>query len=220
MTPGCQQFVSYRARVAPEKPERLTACALSLRRINERQLMNTETEEWRPVVGFEGIYEVSKLGMVRRVAPTRGSRAGFIRKTVIDGKGYPAMLLRKPRHKSKWMRVHRMLALAFIPNPDNKPQVNHKDGNRRNNALSNLEWVTNRENCIHAATVTLSHCGSRNTSSKINEASVLEIFRLRSIGLTQESIGTKVGLHRRTVSGILQRRWWRHAVPDISIYGI
>lgn len=98
-------------------------------------------EEWREVP-CNSNYEVSNTGRVRRI----GSKSDRIPN---DSKGYLAVGL-YANGKGSTKRIHRLVAEAFIPNPDNKPEINHKDGNRYNNSSSNLEWVTKRENCRHA----------------------------------------------------------------------
>ena len=87
-------------------------------------------------------YLVSNTGRVRR----RGSKVDH---SVRDLKGFLATDLYKDNSRST-KRVHRLVAEAFIPNPDGKPEVNHIDGNKHNNRVSNLEWVTSKENCRHA----------------------------------------------------------------------
>lgn len=100
-------------------------------------------EEWRPIEGTDGQYEVSNTGKVRNA-----KRKNEL-KLQQDNKGYCRVRLTVNRIKKSY-RVHREVAKAFISNPENKPQVNHIDGNKENNAASNLEWVTNIENASHA----------------------------------------------------------------------
>lgn len=112
-------------------------------------------EEWKDVVGFEGLYQISNLGNVKtmsRPAPTthRG-HVGYrmIRERLMHpahgSKSYPCVRLRK-NGKTITKTVHRMVAEAFIPNPNNLPEVNHKDENKYNNCVDNLEWCTHKQN--------------------------------------------------------------------------
>lgn len=103
------------------------------------------TEEiWKDIPGYENRYQVSNLGRIKAC----WSRAAIIRKQSIV-KGYKCVIL-FTAGRAKNLRVHRLVAQAFIPNPDNKPEVNHIDGDKLNNLASNLEWSTRSENMKHA----------------------------------------------------------------------
>lgn len=113
-------------------------------------------EMWKDIEGYEGFYQVSNLGNVRsldRYVKNRMSnkniKRGKILKSCINKHGYLAVHLIKET-KGQTKTVHRLVANAFIPNPENKPEVNHIDGNKQNNILENLEWVTSSENTLHA----------------------------------------------------------------------
>lgn len=102
---------------------------------------DTGKESWKIIDDFPE-YEVSSLGNIRRVGVSTNMKfyvqKGYYKVELYrDGKGYK-------------QRVHRLVAKAFVPNPENKPQVNHIDFNRKNNSVGNLEWVTNLENATHA----------------------------------------------------------------------
>jgi len=101
-------------------------------------------EQWKEVRDTFGLLEVSNEGRVRS-----NMRDGRILKATPDKKGYLRLHVTIKRERRSY-KVHRLVAEAFIPNPENKPQVNHIDGNKANNAASNLEWVTNIENSYHA----------------------------------------------------------------------
>lgn len=103
-------------------------------------------EIWEDLKGFDYHYQVSNLGRITRLTKTKGLR--FLNGQ-LNHNGYLRVELIK-NHKPHFLRVHRLVAQAFIPNPMNKPQINHKDGNKTNNCVDNLEWVTNQENCEHA----------------------------------------------------------------------
>lgn len=123
-------------------------------------------ESWKPVVGYEDIYEISDKGrlkslvkgypMLRKCSP---------HKTL----GYPYTSL-SDEGKTKMAYIHRLVAEAFIPNPQNKEEVNHKDGNKANNDISNLEWVTHQENMNHAIHVLKNHAtvtGQKRVAAKL-----------------------------------------------------
>lgn len=101
-------------------------------------------EIWKQVENFEN-YEVSNFGRVRKNYKNR--KVKYL-KPMQTAKGYLVVELWK-KSKRKRVKVHRLVAQAFIPNPDDLPQVNHKDMNKKNNNIENLEWITNRDNCIH-----------------------------------------------------------------------
>lgn len=109
-------------------------------------------EIWKPIVGFEGLYEVSNKGRVRSVTKTIvysdgkvKTHYGKVLRKRFDSKGYPQVLL---CHKGKYVsrKVHRLVATAFIPNPTMLPFVNHKDETKDNNCVDNLEWCTAKYN--------------------------------------------------------------------------
>ena len=105
-------------------------------------------ELWKPISGLEDNYEVSNLGRVRRIKSGCGTQAGRILHFLNHSNGY--VIAPMSLNSKKYRRyVHRLVAEAFIPNPDNKPEVNHIDGNKRNNCVDNLEWVTRSENNTH-----------------------------------------------------------------------
>ena len=102
--------------------------------------------KWRPVKNYEGLYEINQYGNVRSLCKRHYHK---IMKDRIDRGGYVSVKVSKGDRCST-QYVHRLLAFAFIENPDNKRMVNHIDGNKLNNDLKNLEWCTASENMVHA----------------------------------------------------------------------
>lgn len=106
-------------------------------------------EEWRPITGYEGLYEVSNFGRVRslnrqfiRSDGRLHNEPGRILRGCITTRGYLCVNLCDNNHKVTTHKVHRLVAYMFIPNPNNYPHVNHKDEDKLNNNYENLEWCT------------------------------------------------------------------------------
>lgn len=106
-------------------------------------------EIWKVITGYEGLYDVSNYGRVRSYRRTKGHLFKIL-KHGVNKTGYCFVILRKNKH-SEYIFIHRLVAIAFIDNPQNKPFVNHKDFNTKNNLYNNLEWVTSHENSLYSA---------------------------------------------------------------------
>lgn len=117
------------------------------------------SEEWRDITGYEGIYQVSSMGKVKRLTHIRIDRNGVkyslkerMLRSFLNSKGYCMVALSK-NGVNTHCSLHRIVAKAFIPNPENKEQVNHKNGDKTDNRAENLEWMTNFENIRHSIEV-------------------------------------------------------------------
>ena len=111
-------------------------------------------EEWKDIVNFEGLYQISNLGRVKALHYHRGNNRDSVKclSPRFPKDRYPYVGLCKDNHV-KHCYIHRLVAEHFIPKIDGKPQVNHKDGVKSNNCVDNLEWVSARENTLHARRV-------------------------------------------------------------------
>ena len=114
-----------------------------------------EQEQWKPIQEFNGEYEVSNLGRVRSMKRYQGM-VGRIMPQTIQRKGYYAVTFWM-NNKAYCRKVHRLVIEAFTPNPDSLPCINHIDGNKLNNHVSNLEWCTYQANMQHAVRTGLTH---------------------------------------------------------------
>jgi len=171
-------------------------------------------EIWKPVVGCPA-YHVSNLGRVKRVVPDRGATPGRILVPVASGKygQYRKVALGR---KGPRRNIHRLVAKAFLgPPPSPKHEVNHKNGDTADNRACNLEWVTRRENNLHAyrelgreAVVPI---GEKQWNHKLSAQDVIEIRRLWDTGqYTQREIGEQFDVLQSTVSGIVLGKSWKH----------
>lgn len=168
-------------------------------------MKHEKLEEWRAVVGYEGLYEVSNLGRVRSIdrivgvnSPNKNMRCkGRLLKQQCF-LGY--LCVRMMRHrKGNYKGVHRIVAQAFIPNPENKPQVNHIDFNKENNRVTNLEWCTQFENNRH----TVNH-GRKYTILRKED-----VLFIRSSPLKQKELAEMFKVHWRTIQEVQYKNLWK-----------
>ncbi len=108
-----------------------------------------DKEIWKDIDGYESVYQISNLGRVRSLRDCNQKPREKILSPYKSHNGYLQINLVR-REKKSTFKLHRLVAQAFIPNPENKPEVNHIDGNKSNNHISNLEWCTHSENMQHA----------------------------------------------------------------------
>jgi hypothetical protein len=162
-------------------------------------------EYWKPVVGYEGYYEVSDIGYVRRKQTKK------ILKPRISN-GYNMVDLRVNCDR-RYHRVHRLVAYAFIGDPPTiKHEVRHFDGNKQNNCRSNLSWGTRKENEEDKIRHRRTNRGQRNGRSKLTLEQVSEIRRLLLQGnLLQRQIADIFGVTRMTISDIKGKRSWAYS---------
>jgi hypothetical protein len=165
-------------------------------------------EIWKDVKGFEGLYQVSNIGNVKR----------FIGKIIpkerlmgsnLDKNGYSIRTLSK-YGKCKQIKEHRLVAIAFIDNPNNKATINHINGIKTDNRVENLEWNTNIENHQHAIDTGLKdQKGIKHHNCKLTEKQVLEI---REIGFSQTrmSLSKRYGVARSSILRIIKGTGWTH----------
>lgn len=181
--------------------------------------MGRKKEIWKPIKGWEKKYEVSNTGKVRNI------ETGLILSPLLAGCQYYYFMFYDPKKKTKNKRVkvylHRTLAQNFIPNPYFYNEVNHKDGNKLNCSLDNLEWVSKSENSKHAVATGLHrpwfmdnpNRGEDNIAAKLSWEKVREIrSRKPEEGETKrvfcKRIGDEFGVHWFTVQQVLDNKSW------------
>lgn len=163
----------------------------------------------RTVFGFDREYVVSGCG---RVFSLQRKGAWLSRELVpqINHNGYEKVTLTK-EGKRKYAFVHRIVAENFIENDLDKKTVNHKDGNKRNNTVENLEWATHSENRQHAIDNNLGKIAKGSDMSKVlKEEDVLEIVSLRKKGMKYKDIAMLFNRPKSTIQSILNGRRWNH----------
>jgi hypothetical protein len=196
---------------------------------NFSTVSSLEGEVWVDIFGYEGYYQVSNFGRVksleRKIERWCDNRMNLItKKSVIkkihcDSKGYPTVQLTKD--KLVTFRVHRLVAEHFLPKPSDdlveackrhgKVFVNHKDGDKLNATVGNLEWCNQTYNCYHAVTeqTRLKLAGENCYHVKLTEKVVLEIVaEYNNGGVTQQTLADKYGVKQITISNILTGYSW------------
>ena len=172
-------------------------------------VVSLPNEIWRDVVGYEGLYQVSNLGRVKSFY--RGKV--HLLKYQLDSQGYVIVTLCKDG-KGRGCKVHILVAQAFISNPENKPFVNHIDGNKSNPHVSNLEWVTPSENMKHAFRIGLkkSAAGVKHGKSKFTEEQVRYIrehYKKGSHHYGLKALAKKFNVAIATISRIVKHRHYK-----------
>ena len=169
--------------------------------------------EWHDVKGYEGIYQITINGDVRRLPQIimnsnrrqklhAKSIPGFNIKHCIAGRGYKVVYF-MVGGKKHMQYIHRLLAEIFIPNPENLSQVNHKDGIKFNNNINNLEWCSNDFNMAHAARIGL-------MKRKLTTPQVIEIKQRIATGETHRSISIDYGVTPEMISSIKCKKAWAY----------
>lgn len=177
------------------------------------------TEEvWKFVDGYDGRYSVSNHGRVRSHDMMMGNRhqsktirKGRILKPSLDGKKYLNVKLCL-NGKQTSVKVHRLVAMCFVPNVGGKPQVNHIDGVKQNNHASNLEWCTNTENIVHAYQNGLiaTNNGERHHNARITEDGAQDIIKRMNNGESLSSISRLYSVSVTSIWNMKVGKTWSH----------
>lgn len=189
-------------------------------------LISRSEEKWKDIQGYEGLYQVSNFGRVKSLERYKKNNLGsksLISKTIlkqsISNKGYCRIHLCKDAHK-KAFSVHRLVADAFVPNPNNLTYVNHKDENKKNNRADNLEWCDCKYNInygTHNKRISLTKGCAVQAFDK-NGQLVMEFHSMceaeRQTGISQQNISNCISGKRKTAGGYV----WKKAI-DVARKG-
>jgi len=172
-------------------------------------------EEWRDIEGLEGFYQVSSAGRVRSFNKAKGK----------DVKGKPRILYTKANNsgyllvwtclygRKKALTIHRLVAKAFVSNPEGKEFVNHKNGVKTDNRVDNLEWCTRRENMAHAHAKGLApRYGVKNSQAKLTPHAVKRMRLMREISpsMSYKNIGALFGVGEGAARDAILKIKWSH----------
>ena len=172
--------------------------------------MNNLTEIWKDIKSWEGLYQVSNFGRVKSLRyerilkpnkPRRGNnRTGYCHVILCD------------RNRRVSAKVNKLVAEAFVPNPNNLPTVRYIDGNKMNNNASNLIWSTHKDNTAHAIELgNVNHNGENSALSRYTENTIQSIRReFDKGGVTKKALSDKYGMSYTNVLRIINRDIWNH----------
>lgn len=173
----------------------------------------------RPIKGYEKLYEVDENGHIFMLPTTWVSGMNKKIKHTKDAKklnihlvrGYLQAKLSKDG-KQRYFKAHKLVAETFIANPNNFPQVNHKNGIKTDNRVENLEWCTAKMNINHADAMGLRPkiVGTQRYNSKLNDDKVREIRELGKTNMRQKDIAVQFGVCQEVICSIINGRYWKH----------
>lgn len=148
-------------------------------------------EEWKDIKGYEGLYIISNKGRIAKVLHPKINKDGYCEQGLVKDK------------IKKGKRIHRLVAETFIPNPDNLPEVNHKDENKANNCVDNLEWCTHKYNTNHGTRIERISEAQRNRKDRSKPVMCIET------GIVYPSINEasrKTSANRQTIADVCNKK--------------
>lgn len=183
-------------------------------------------EVWRTLNDFPN-YEVSHFGRIRykskpltdkkHIKRTGRERTSpKVRKTSRDKDGYEVVTLFRDGERIHTRKVHRLVATVFLDNPNQLPQVNHKDGIKDDNSIGNLEWSTPSKNLLHAFSTGLhTGIGTTHPRNALTEEQVRDVRRHGKLkDISQTEIAKRLNVSRGCVSNIVYRKTWKHLLEE------
>lgn len=180
----------------------------------ETKKVSINLSDFISIPNYEELYLIDKFGNIwsinkQRLLHHRLTQNGYHRIGLFDN-----------YHKGKDFYVHRLVAQLFIPNPRNCNEINHKDGNKANNNVDNLEWVTHSENHVHSRSVLKELIGAKNGCAKLTEEQVISIRNDRKNGLNLREIAEKYKISWENARDICSGKRWKHlAFENEKRYG-
>ena len=174
-------------------------------------------ETWKRIPGFN-LYMASDRGRIKTFN-WKGSGQERIMKPALDASGYLRTMLKGDDGRIRTIKVHRIIGVTFISNPENKPQINHKNCIRNDNRVINLEWVTKSENMKHCFVMGRKTMrGTNNPASTVTEEQVLEIRQIYPYGrkfrkkgeISKKDLAIRFGTSVNVIKFIIQGRTWKH----------
>lgn len=168
-------------------------------------------EEWRDIPGYEGIYQVSDLGRVKRITKHRRYAANRLLKPIAHNMGYVEVILCCGTEQKRYY-IHRLILATFIGECPSGMQVNHKNGIKTDNRLENLEYVTRSQNIKHSYDVLKRQrpIGESAINARLTESQVREIRRLLKLGARPVDLAKQFDVHKNTIHSIKNKSNWKH----------
>lgn len=168
-----------------------------------------KNEIFKSIKDYEGIYEISQYGNVKSL---KRSGSGVLKKDIIlkpfdNGRGYLYYTLRK-NCKAKNYSAHRLVAEMFIPKKDGLNDINHKDGNKKNNKVENLEWCNKKMNMVHASILNLLPKGEKSHFAKLKQDDVIKIKKMWGYNIKREIISDIFQISYAQISRIVNKKNW------------
>ncbi len=181
---------------------------------NEYNNIDLPNEIWKDVVGYDGLYMISNMGRLRSLPRLTMACSGgwFYTKDILisqaTSKGYKLAALQIDGNRQT-KSVHIMVGESFVPNPENKPYINHKNGVKSCNIYNNLEWSTQAENVRHAFKNGLvgARNGEKSPVSKLKEENILEI---RKREYDNNELAMKFNVTPQCINAVLKHKTWTH----------
>lgn len=189
--------------------------------MSDSNVIPLDQQNWKPIPGFEDTYEISDYGVVRRTSDGKNRPTGSIVRHGCDKYGYERVQLWNSKERFvKGFAVQRLVMLAFVGELPDGQEVNHKDGNKANNHVSNLEYVTHRENIIHSFRelnrIETVPRGERAAHAKLTEPQIIQIRERAAKGETRRALGEEFKVSHVAITQIVLRRTWTHVTEEAS----